>query len=80
MGLEGEEVLSFVCKQQEYYKNERAVERATLAEECIDRERETEIERAVQAADALERDKAGEHESRVLELKEESGQIRPVYG
>ena len=88
MGLEGDDVVNFVYKQQELYQNERAEERAvrTADDERVERaaaaeaerraaDAEREIEREVHAADALERerDKAREHEIRVLELTNSKG-------
>ena len=45
-GLEGEEALNFGYKQDEFFRDKRASERATRAEEAehIEREREAEIE------------------------------------
>ena len=70
MGLKGGDIVDFVYKQQELYRNERAEERAIRTAEA-----EREIEREVRAADALERerDKAREHEIRVLELTNTKG-------
>ena len=52
LGLEGGEIVNFVYKQQELYRDERATERAARAAEA-----EAEIEREVRAADALERER-----------------------
>ena len=73
MGLVGEDIVNFVYKQQELYRNERAEERAVRTAEAdhaekgaeaerVERvaEAEREIEREVRAADALERGRGRE--------------------
>ena len=84
MGLEGEEIVNFVYKQQELYRNERAderaarageaerVERAAAAEaERVERvaEAEREIEPEVRAADALERERDKAREHEIRVLE-----------
>ena len=62
-GLEGDEVVNFVYKQQELYRDKRAAERAALGNGA-----DTANESAIRAEEALERDKVTENEIRVLEL------------
>ena len=76
LGLEGEEALDFVYKQQEFYRNERASERAARAEESVAREREKEAEHVERdreterAARAEEREADIEHEVRAADALE----------
>ena len=72
LGLEGGDIVNFVYKQQELYRDEEAAELAARAAEAT-----AEIEREVRAADALERERERErvrgHEIRVLELTNSKG-------
>ena len=60
LGLGSEETLNFVYKQQEFYRNERAAERAARAEEAervskeaerVERVKEAEAERSARSED-----------------------------
>ena len=60
LGLEGEEALNFVYKQQEFFRNERAAERAARAEEA---------ERAAQAEERVARKRKAESVARAAEAE-----------
>ena len=74
-GLQGEEALDFVYKQQEFYTNDRAAECATRAEEAEHVESEREAERAAQAAEAqcIDREKEAECAARAEERCQGTG-------
>ena len=76
-GLEGGDIVNFVYKQQELYRDKRAEERAARAREAERAEQaaeaEREIEHGVLAADALEREKVREHEICMLDLTNSKG-------
>ena len=84
LGLGGEDALDFVYKQQEFYRNERAAERAARAadaervasaaeaerveKEAKHVEREKEVERVARAAEA---ERAAQTEEREAEIERE---------
>ena len=72
LGLEGEEVLTFVYKQQEFYRNERAVERAARAAEAerVARAAEAEAGHVARAVEA-EAERAARAEEREAEIGRE---------
>ena len=60
LGLEGEEALNFVYQKQEFYRNERAAERAALAEEA---------ERIAKEVVRVERERKAKHAARADEAE-----------
>ena len=63
LGLGGEDALDFVYKQQEFYRNERAAERAARVEEAERATRAADAERAARAEEAERVARAAEAEA-----------------
>ena len=65
MGFEGDDVVNFVYRQQELYRDERAEERAARAAEAERVERAAEAESVERAAEAERVERAAEAEREI---------------